>query len=195
MIGNAGEARYAFYDKRKDKNDGWLWFHRELSLDNIIRFYRDYFVEYFRNALPEGRGFVRFEGSLVLYQYRSDGKDEKGRDHWVLLLAWIPESHRTSDAWGVLDNEIFRHVSSGKDTLPDQLSVFDYESEIVKLAYEGSTVDGIASDDGRSYVEQIESRGAVNIVFYRVAHDKVTIKTQKKGNLQGPAGGNAPAKT
>ena len=178
-----GEPRYAFYDKSKDaKNNGWVWFHRDLLLDDIIKFYRDHFQAYFGNGVPDGRGFVCFGDSLVLYQYSPAGKDDKARDHWVLLLAGLPEIRQTSDAWTVLENGIFQHVKSGKDTVPEQLSVFDYQSEIVKLTYGGAKAV-VTSDKARSYIQEIENRGAVNIIFYREKpNGEAIIETQKKNN-------------
>jgi hypothetical protein len=181
--GEPPEPRYAFYDKSKDaKNNGWVWFHRELLLDDIVRFYRDHFQGYFGNGVPDGRGFVRFDDSLVLYQYSPVGKDDKGRDHWVLLMAWLPASVETAETWKVLDNEVFQHVASGKCTLPEQLSVFDYHAEIAKLTYAGAKAV-VASDKARLYIENIRRRGAVNITFYWEKPDgKAIIETQKKNN-------------
>ena len=155
---------------------------RELLLDDIIKFYQEHFKAYFGNGVPDGRGFVCFGDSLVLYQYSPAGKDDKARDHWVLLLAWLPEITQTSDVWTVLENGIFQHVASDKDTMPEQLSVFDYQSEIVKLTYAGAKAV-VPSDKGRWYVQEIKNRGAVNIIFYREKlNGEAIIETQKKSN-------------
>ena len=181
--GEPPEPRYAFYDKSKEeKNNGWIWFHRDLVLDNIIKFYRDDFLAHFKDGVADGRGFVCFGDSLVLYQYSPAGKDDRGRDHWVLLLAWLPEIRQTSDAWTVLENGIFQHVASDKDTMPEQLSVFDYHSEIVKLTYAGAAAV-VPSDKGRLYIQEIKKRGAVNVIFYREKpNGEAIIKTQKRSN-------------
>ena len=184
--GEPSEPRYAFYDKSKDaKNNGWVWFHRDLLLDDIINFYQDHFKAYFGNGVPDGKGFVCFGDSLVLYQYSPAGKDDKARDHWVLLLAWLPEIKQTSDELNVLENEVFQHVASGKDSVPELLSVFDYQSEIVKLTYAGAEAV-VPSDKGRQYIQEIKKRGAVNVIFYREKpNGEAIIKTQKRSNSQG----------
>ena len=181
--GEPPELRYAFYDKSRDaKNNGWIWFHRELVLDDITKFYRDHFQAHFGNGVPDGRGFVGFGDSLVLYQYSPAGKDDKGRDHWVLLLAWLPEIKETSAACNVLENEVFQHVASGKNPVPELLSVFDYHSEIVKLTYAGAEAV-VPSGKGRLYIQEIKNRGAVNVIFYREKpNGEAIIKTQKRSN-------------
>lgn len=180
-IGELPEPRYAFFDKTKEAtNNGWVWFHRELLLDDIVRFYRDHFQGYFGNGVPDGKGFVRFGESRVLYQYVSTGNDEKGRGRWVLLMGWLPATVNLSEVWKILDNEIFKHVASGKFTLPEQLSVFDYHAEIVKLTYTGGKAV-VSSDKGRLYLEKIRDRGAVNITFYwEKPNGEAIIETQKK---------------
>lgn len=181
--GEPPEPRYAFYDKSKDaKNNGWVWFHRDLVLDNIIKFYRDDFQAHFGNGVPDGRGFICVGDSLVLYQYSPAGKDDKARDHWVLLLAWLPEIKEASDAWNILENGVFKHVASGKDPVPELLSVFDYQSEIVKLTYAGAAAV-VPSDKGRLYIQEIKNRGAVNVIFYReMPNGEAIIKTQKRSS-------------
>lgn len=172
--------RYAFYDKNQDaRNNGWVWYHRELPLDKIVRFYRDHFLTYFRDGVG-GSGFVRFEDSLVLYQVFPADKDNKGRDHWVLLLAWLPANVEIYEVWKVLNNGVFRHVESDKKTLPEQLSIFDYDHDFVKLMYDGAKLD-VPSDKGRLYIEKIRHRGAVDITFYwEKPNGEATIETQKQ---------------
>lgn len=181
--GEPPEARYAFYDKSKDaKNNGWVWFHRDLVLDNIIKFYRDHVSARFGDGVPDGRGFICVGDSLVLYQYSRAGKDDKARDHWVLLLAWLPVIKEPLDALNVLENEVFKHVASGKDPVPEVLSVFDYQSEIVKLTYAGAKAV-VRSDKARLYIQEIKNRGAVNVIFYREKPDgEAIIETQKKSD-------------
>ena len=180
--GEPPEPRYAFYDKSKEeKNNGWIWFHRDLVLDNIIKFYRDDFQGHFGNGVPDGRGFVRVGDFLWLYQYSPAGKDDKARDHWVLLLARLPEKE-ASGAWNVFENGVFKHVASGKDSVPELLSEFDYDPEIVKLTYAGATVV-VPSDKGRFYIQEIKTRGAVNVIFCREKpNGETTITTQKRSN-------------
>jgi hypothetical protein len=180
MSGESPYPLYAFYDKSKDaKNNGWVWFHRELVFGEIVRFYRDHLQTYFGNGVPDGKGFVSFYDSLVLYEYFPVGKDDKRRDHWVLLLAWLPENVEITEAWKVLDNEIFQHVKSDKHTLPDQLSGCDYDPDIVKLTNTGAKVV-VPSDKGRLYIEDIRKRGAVKITFYCERGGEATIETQKQ---------------
>lgn len=178
-----GEPRYAFYDKSKDaKNNGWVWFHRELLLDDIVKFYRDHFQAHFGNNVPAGRGFIPFGDFLVLYQYSPAGKDDKGRDHWVLLMAWLPANVQIPETWKVLDSEIFQHVAKGKFTLPDQLSEFDYQPEIVKLTYAGAKI-AVPTEKGRLYIENIRERGAVDVTFYwEKSNGEAIIETKKKSN-------------
>lgn len=187
MSGEPLAPRYAFYDKGKDgRNDGWVWFHRDLSIDGIRKFYVDHFRNYFGNGVLDGKGFVCYGESLVLYQYFPGGKDDKGRDHWVLLLAWLPAKCQTSYALSILENDVFMHVRSNRDTWPPQLCEFDYQSELIKLMYEGAKVDIDSHVKGREYIRKINDRGAVNVSFYwEKPNGSATIETQKKSSLQG----------
>lgn len=186
MTGESGEPRYAFYDKNKDqRNNGWVWFHRGLSLESISGFYRDHFQACFGNGVPDGKGFVCFGDSLVLYQYFPAGKDDRGREHWVLLLAWLPANVPPSDALKGLEDGVFRHVQADKETMPPQLSDFDYRPECVKLMYDGFELEVESHEKGREYVRRINDRGAVVISFYRERPSgKAFIKTQKKITTQ-----------
>ena len=179
--GELPEPRYAFYDKSQDaRNNGWAWFHRELPIEKIVRFYRDHLLTYFRDGV-DGRGFVRFNDELVLYQFFPAGKDDKRRDHWVLLLAWVDGNVPLSQLWKVFNNHTFQHVASGKYTLPEPpLSVLDYDPEFVKLTYDGAKKE-VHSEKGRLYIEDIRRRGEVDITFYwEKPNGQATIETQKK---------------
>jgi hypothetical protein len=182
MTGDSHEARYAFYDKNKDaRNNGWVWFHRGLTLDGITGFYRDHFQAHLGNGVPDGAGFACSGDSLILYRYFPAGKDDRGRDHWVLLLAWLPANIHPMDALRKLDGDVFKHVESDKETMPPQLSDFDYRPDCVKLMYDGYALEVDSHDRGREYIEKVGKCGAVDIVFYREkANGRAVIKTQKK---------------
>lgn len=176
--GDLREPRYAFYDKEHIENDGWVWFHRNLVLSDIIKFYRDEFLSRVGND-STGQGFVRLERDFVLYRFRRGGEDSKQRNHWVLLLAWIPVSWHSRDALRVLNEAVFQHFSNGGDGIPAQLSEFDYNPIISQLTYSGAEVE-VPADKVRFYLEEIENRGSVKVVLYKsLCDDKAKIGTQK----------------
>jgi hypothetical protein len=182
LNGEPVEARYAFYNKAKDTiNNGWQWFHRDLQVDQLNCIYQD-LQSRFGNQRFDGKGVVFLRGTFVLFQYTQAGKDDNGRDHWVLLLAWLPGMQSLSDAWSVLDGVVFQHVARDKESLPETLSEFDYLPDIVKLTNEGANRKDVPKDKSRRYIEEIEKRGAVDVVFYmeQSSQGVATIETRAK---------------
>lgn len=189
MTGESRKVHYAFYDKNKDsRNNGWVWFHRGLSLEAINGFYRDHLQAYFGNGIPDGKGFASAADSLVLYRYFPAGKDDRGRDHWVLLLAWLPSDTPHSDALEALEDGVFKHIERDKETIPPQLSDFDYRPDCIKLMFEGCDLEVESHDKGREYIQRIGDCGAVSVVFYREKpNGKALIRTQKTNKSQNQA--------
>jgi hypothetical protein len=182
--GESSAIRFAFYDKTKSANNGWCWFHRELCLEEIRSFYQDHLRSYFGNSVPEDWGYVSHENRLVVFQYVRSGVDDKGRDHWVLILAWLPESRNGLDAWSVRESALYKavlqHVSSGTESVPEQLFLFDYQPDMMKLAFEGGTKEDIPNGKGRDYVREIEKIGAARVVFYcEKRGGNTTIRTER----------------
>jgi hypothetical protein len=189
MSESNNDVFYAFYDKTKEtQNNGWVWFHRKLAVKDILtNFYRDYLQERNKDILAtnpsNNRGFVRFDNWKVLFGfYPAPGKDDRGRDHnWVLLTAWTPADGKQS-RWEIFDGNIFKHVAGGDFKLPNELSKFDYDVKIVKLTYEGAkaTIPADKNKDSKWYVDEIEKRGVVDVIFYRENPDgSADIETKK----------------
>jgi hypothetical protein len=185
--GESQNPRYAFYDKNKDaSNNGWVWFHRDLNIEVVSGFYRDQLQLHLGNGIPDGQGFVSAGESLVVYRYFPAGKDDRGRDHWVLLLAWLPPDTAHAAALKTLENEVFKHVETDIVNIPPQLSDFDYRKDCVKLMFDGGQLEVDSHKTGRDYIEKIIHCGAVNIFFYREKpNGKALICTQKKAKSQG----------
>ncbi|MDR1962705.1 MAG: hypothetical protein LBQ50_02885 [Planctomycetaceae bacterium] len=188
MSESNNEVLYAFYDKTKEtQNNGWVWFHRELALRDIQKFHRDYLQDRNKDILAKdpsnNRGFMRFNNWKVLFGFYSAVEDEKKRkDNWVLLTAWIPEdSSSMSKCQGILDGNVFKHIADRHFDLPqEELSVWDYDPNYTKLAYDGSTLDNLTHEDARKYITEIENIGKVDIIFYRENPDGSAVIETKK---------------
>jgi len=184
MSGELDSAMYAFYDKTKDvKNNGWVWFHKDLKLDQIRQCYQECLLSRLGNGVPDGLGFVVFESRLVLYKFFPAGKDDKGRDHWVLLLAWLGKGTSPLAEWKRFEGGVFRHVEVDKENLSPQLSEFDYRPECTKLMYSGGELE-VDIEKGREYIQKLIECGKVDVVFYREKPNKrAVIETVKKGGV------------
>ena len=181
------EPRYAFYDKNRDSiNNGWVWFHRELSLDDLQKFYNR-FKRNFGNDIPTGRGFTVFGGLTVFYQYFDGGQDDKVRDHWVLLTAWLP-GDAGSRHTEILDNSIFNQVKDSdgaENSRPKGLSPHEYDVRLGELTYEGGVIENIkaSQEKAKQLLNAIRARGAVDITFYCAKPDgTIRIETAKKSS-------------
>lgn len=168
------ETRYMFYDKTKEKNKGWVWWHHTLSPDNAYNLLREKLQQKFGNGDPDGKGFITDGNQKIFYQYFSRDKDEKNRKHWVLLLAWPSASLDSPEIWSIFDNEVFKHIGSGKDDIPEVLSVFDYDPSYCKLVHSGGDDSVEPGRNARELVEKAESFGKVNVVFYCEQSDGYT---------------------
>lgn len=183
MSGDTQTPLYAFYDKTKEsKNNGWLWFHRDLTPADLINFNRDHLLSH----LPSGdfcwQGFVPLPKYTVSFKIYQAGKDDKGRDHWVLLSAWWPVGASHSNVLN-FEDVVFKHIETSKDTFPPNLRKFDYFPEFVKLIAEGGELEVESMAEGRTCIESIRNDGKVDIVFYREKpNGKALIKTKKKGS-------------
>lgn len=164
--GKVNLTRYMFYDKTKElNNQGWFWFHHTLPPEAANKLLRDELQPKFGNEKPEGKGFVTILQQKVLFQYFPRNKDDRNRDHWVLLLAWPPANMKTSELWSVFDDEVFGHVGSGQDDIPKVLSIFEYNPNYVKLTYTGGK-GSVERENGRGLVEKAEDEGLVSVAFY-----------------------------
>lgn len=173
---------YAFYDKLAESNDGWQWFHRELKRDQILAIYHE-LLRKIGSEPKDEKGFMFIEDWFVAFQFFSSGSDDRQRDHWVLLLAVLPGTWKSLDAWKVVDGPVFQHVAVNHESLPEALSEFDYLPDVVKITYEGGKIEMLPLDKGRGYIEEIEKRGAVDVVLYFERSNLVTIVTQAKIDL------------
>lgn len=160
------EAHYMLYDKTKEQSKGWVWWHHSLSPDNAYTLLREKLQPRFGNGNPEAKGFIAVAQQKILFQYFSRDKDERNRDHWVLLLAWLPDGLTFSELWSIFDNEVFKHIGSGKDDIPEELSVFDYDPNYCRLVHSGGDDSVEQGKNGRELVEKAESFGKVDVVFY-----------------------------
>ena len=164
--GEVIETHYMFYDKTKEQNRGWFWWHHSLSPDNAYTLLREKLQPKFGNENPEGKGFITFLQKRVLFQYFPRNKDEKNRDHWVLLLAWPQADLEISELWSIFDNGVFKHVGSGQDDVPEELSSFDYNPFYYRLTHTGGEGSVEQGKEGRKLVENAERIGMVNVTFY-----------------------------
>jgi hypothetical protein len=164
--GRGIDIHYMLYDKTKEQTKGWAWWHYSLSPENAYTLIREKLQPKFGNDNPDGKGFIYFLQQKVLFQFFSRNKDEKNRDHWVLLLAWPSADLEFPELWSVFNNEVFKHIGSGKDDIPEELSVFDYDPHYCKLVHSGGTCNVERGKNSRELVEKAESMGKVNVVFY-----------------------------
>lgn len=174
------QTLYMLYDKTKEASKGWSWYHHTLSLEEASKLIRDELSPKFGNSSPEGKGFVAFQHRKVLFQFFPRANDDRNREHWVLLLAWPRANAELSELWSILDDDVFRHVGSGRDDIPDGLSSYEYNPNYMKLTYVGASIT-MASGKSREVVENVEHRDKVDVVFYcERSTGKTEIITQPK---------------
>lgn len=180
------EPLYAFYDKTQEvHNGGWVWLHKDLALDDVRRCCKECIFDKDKDIAGEpagNQGFVRFGNRTVCYGFYPAGKDDKGRNRWVLVTAWLPIGNKTDEMDFIAGDEVFRQVAAGNYGITGKLSKFDYDAEIVRLVRDGHRVSFVKPSEAEEIRREIKKCCDVEIVFYRINANDAVIETRKKEN-------------